>query len=61
MGKLTGLILVAPKRREEFCDLSSSVARSVRTYVSTRDKPKTQKNRALRAASVSRLCGCCTP
>ena len=35
-----------PTRREGFCDLSRSVARSVRTYVSTRDELRAQKTRA---------------
>src|SRR6267154_1080784 len=38
---------VTRSRREEFCGLSRSVARSVRTYVSTRDELRTQKDRPL--------------
>ena len=34
--------------REEFCDLSRSVVRSVRSYVSTRDELRAQKARAFR-------------
>ncbi len=47
-----GSLIFAFVEREEFSDLARSVARSVRTDVSTRDTAKAEKNRAVNTYAV---------